>query len=184
MVADSMGHTFRLEGLQRQQQERYHRQWQQEQSLSTSIPRSPAKIQDQLPDVSPYPTDRTFQFQSMNSTEDEETTTLSQESRLKIEELKRLIYRYSQYHRNPGGVINCIIYYCNNGDGNTPTVSHLLLMQYYTYLQFTAIRDIREQKPYQARCLNRLLIKSHCVLALAITVLPKPNIVGIIEIIK
>ena len=58
----------------------------------------------------------TFQSQSLNTTEDEEKTTLSQETRLKIEELKRLIYRYSQYHRNPGAVINCIIYYCNNGD--------------------------------------------------------------------
>ena len=105
MVADSMGHTFRPEGLQRQQQERYHGQWQQEQSLSPS----PAVIQDQPQD------DRIFQSQSLNTTDDEETTTtLSQETRLKIEELKRLIYKYP--HRNPGAVINCIIYYCSNGD--------------------------------------------------------------------
>ena len=52
----------------------------------------------------------------MNTTDDEETTTLSRETILKIEELKRLIYRYPQYHRNPGAVINCIVYYCNNGD--------------------------------------------------------------------
>jgi hypothetical protein len=44
------------------------------------------------------------------------TTTLSQETILKIQELKRLIYRYSQYHRNPAAVINCIVYYCKNGD--------------------------------------------------------------------
>ena len=122
MVADSIGNTFRP-GLQRQhqgqyqyqQQERYHRQ-QQGQSLSPSIPPSPAAIQDQPPDVLPIPTDRTLQSQAMKTTVDEETTTLSQETMLKIEELKRLIYRYSQYHRNPGAVINCIIYYCNNGD--------------------------------------------------------------------
>jgi hypothetical protein len=127
MVADSIGSTLRLGGLQRQQQaeyqhqqqsleeqERYHRQ-QQEQSLSPSIPPSPAAIEDQPPDVLPYPTDLTFQTESMGTTY-EELTTLSQETILKIEELKRLIYRYSQCHRNPGAVINCIIYYCNNGD--------------------------------------------------------------------
>ena len=125
-VADSVGDALRTRALQRQQQvesqhhqqsfgeqERYHRQWQQEQSL----PPSPAAIQDQPPpDLSSYPTDPTFQSQPMNTTDDEETTTLSQETILKIEELKRLIYRYSRYHHNPAAVINCIIYYCNNGD--------------------------------------------------------------------
>ena len=59
IVADSMGNTFRHGGLQRQattryqhqsleEQERYHRQ-EQEQSLSPSIPPSPAAIQDQPP---------------------------------------------------------------------------------------------------------------------------------------
>jgi hypothetical protein len=52
----------------------------------------------------------------MNTTDDEETITLSLETRLKIEELKRLIYRYSHYHHKPVAVINCIVYYCNNGD--------------------------------------------------------------------
>jgi hypothetical protein len=122
-VADSVGDAFRTGSLQRQQQgqyqyhlsieqqERYHRQ-QQEQSMSP-----PAAIQDQPPYVLPYPT---FQSQSMNTAEDEEKTitTLSRETILKIEELKRLIYRYSQYHRNPGAVINCIIYYCSNGDNS------------------------------------------------------------------
>lgn len=129
MVADSIGHVFRTGGLQREQQdghheyhqqsleerERYRRQ-QQVQSLSPSISPSPAAIQDQPQDVLPYPTDPTFQSQSMNTTGDEETTILSRETILKIEELKRLIYRYSQYHRNPGAIINCIVYYCNNGD--------------------------------------------------------------------
>jgi hypothetical protein len=31
-------------------------------------------------------------------------------------------------------------------DGNTPTVGRLLLMQYYTWLQFAAIRDIQRRK--------------------------------------
>ena len=52
----------------------------------------------------------------MNTTDDETTTTFSHETTLKIQEFKRLIYKYSQYHRNPGAVINCIVYYCNNGD--------------------------------------------------------------------
>ena len=124
-----MGDAFRTGALQRQQQgqyqhrqqsleeqERHHRQ-QQEQSPLPSIPPSPAAIQDQPPPVVlPYPTDRTVQSPSMNTTDNEQTTTLSQETRLKIAELKRLVYRYSQYHRNPGAVINCIVYYCNNGD--------------------------------------------------------------------
>ena len=52
----------------------------------------------------------------MNTTDDEETTTISQETILKIAELKRLIHRYPQYHCNPGAVISCVIYFCNNGD--------------------------------------------------------------------
>ena len=95
--------------------ERYHPQ--QEQLLSPSIQPSPAAIQDPPPDVmSPYPSDPTAQSQSVNTTDDEKTTTLSHETILKIEELKRLIYRYYQYHRNPGAVVSCIVYYCNNGD--------------------------------------------------------------------
>ena len=125
MVADSMGDAFRTGALQRQQQGQYqyHQQSLENKSdiigsgsRSNHCRQSPAAIQDQPPDVLPYPTDRTFQSQSMNTTDDEKTTTLSQETILKIEELKRLIYRYSQYHRNPGAVINCIVYYCNNGD--------------------------------------------------------------------
>ena len=52
----------------------------------------------------------------MNTTDDEEKTTVSQETTLKIEELKRLMYRYYQYHHNPVAVVNCTVYYCNNGD--------------------------------------------------------------------
>ena len=85
MVTDSMGHVFRTGGLPREQQdghyqyqsleaqERYHRRQQQEQSLSPSILPSPTTIQDHPPpDVLPYPTDLTFQSQSMNTTDDEE----------------------------------------------------------------------------------------------------------------
>jgi len=101
-------HQYHQQSLE--EQERYHGQ-HQEQSLS------PTAIQDQPPDVmSPY-RDPTFQSQPMNTPDDEKTTTtLSQETILKIQELKRLIYRYSQYHRNPGAVISCVVYYCNSGD--------------------------------------------------------------------
>jgi cell division protein FtsN len=86
-VADSVEDALRTRALQRQQQgqyqyhqqslekqERHHRQ-QQEQSVSQSIPQK--AIQDQPPpDLSPYPTDRTIQSQSMNTTDDEQTTML------------------------------------------------------------------------------------------------------------
>ena len=52
----------------------------------------------------------------MNTMDDEETATLLQGTTLKIAELKRLIYKYPQYHRNPSAVINCIIHFCNNSD--------------------------------------------------------------------
>ncbi len=129
-AADSIGDAFGTGALQRQQQGQYQHQYhqqsleeqeqhhpqQQEQSVSQSIP--PTAIQGQPPpDGSPYPTDRTVQSQPMNTREDEETTlTLSRETTLKIEELKRLVYKYPQYHRNPVAVITCIIYYCSNGD--------------------------------------------------------------------
>ena len=117
-VADSMGDAFRTGALQRQQQVQYqyHQQSleEQERCHRQQQEHSPTAIQDQPLDVmSPYPNDSTFQSQSLN---DEEKTTLSQETILKIEELKRLIDRYSRYHHNPAAVINCIIYYCNNGD--------------------------------------------------------------------
>jgi hypothetical protein len=101
-------HQFHQQSLE--QQERYHGQHQEQ-----SLPPSPAAIQDQPPDVLPYLTDRTSQ--SMNTSEDvEKTKTLSQETTLKIEELKRLVYRYSQYYSNPAGVIKCITYFSINGD--------------------------------------------------------------------
>ncbi|MFY9871135.1 MAG: hypothetical protein WAK17_15580 [Candidatus Nitrosopolaris sp.] len=48
-----------------------------QQSLSPSIPPSPAGIQDQPQDALPFPTDPS---QSMNTTDDEEATTPSQGS--------------------------------------------------------------------------------------------------------
>jgi hypothetical protein len=127
MVADSVRDVFRT--VQREQQagdyqfhqqsseerERYHRG--QQQSLSPSIlPSPPAAIQDQAPDVLPYSTDPTFQPESMNSSDDEKTTTLSQETILKIQELKRLVYRYAQYYRNPDAIIKCATFWSINGD--------------------------------------------------------------------
>ena len=126
-VEDYVGDTFPYRSLQQQGQYQYHQQsleeqeryhWQQheqeqQQSPVPSIP-PPAAIQDQPPGVLPYPTE--YQSQSMNTTEDEQTTTLSHETIQKIEELERLIYRYSRYHHFPAAVINCITYYCNNGD--------------------------------------------------------------------
>jgi hypothetical protein len=99
-AADSVGDTFRPAGLQGQYD---HQQLSPSSSSST--------IHDQPPDVLPYPTD---QSQSAHTADD--YGTLSEETRLKIEELKKRIYRYAQYHPNPVAVINCIIYYCNNGD--------------------------------------------------------------------
>jgi len=120
MIADSMSDAFRPGGLQRQQQGQYqyHQQLLEQQEPDHRLRQEqsvlpPEAIQDQPPNVSPYPIDQTFQSEL---TDNEQTTTLSRETVLKIEELKRLMYRYSQYHHNPGAVVNCIVYYCNNGD--------------------------------------------------------------------
>jgi hypothetical protein len=52
----------------------------------------------------------------MKTTDDEKTTTLSQETILKVHELKRLVYRYAQYYRNPDAIIKCATYWSINGD--------------------------------------------------------------------
>src|SRR5215831_6695608 len=65
--------------------------------------------------MSQYPTGQTFQSESMN-TDDEKTTTLSQETTLKIQELKRLLYKYARYYRNPDAIIKCATYWSINGD--------------------------------------------------------------------
>ena len=51
----------------------------------------------------------------MDTTDDEERATLSQETIVKIQELKRLVYRYGQY-RNPDAIIKCATYWSINGD--------------------------------------------------------------------
>ena len=43
-------------------------------------------------------------------------TGLSQETIQKIEQLKRLVYKYPQYHTNPDGIIRLAIYNSINGD--------------------------------------------------------------------
>jgi hypothetical protein len=57
-----------------------------------------------------------FQQSTNTMDEEEKTTTLSHETRLKIAELKTLVYKYPHYHHNPAGVIACAIHFCNEGD--------------------------------------------------------------------
>jgi len=108
IATNSMGDNFRPGGPH----EQYQHYQQQQEALS------PAAIQHQPPNVSPYPTDQTFQSQPTDITTDNEQTitTLSQETILKIKELKKLVYRYHQYHPNPAAVITCVIHFCNDGD--------------------------------------------------------------------
>ena len=102
-TADSMGDTLRSRGLQQE-------------TLSRSIPTPPLSLpstsQPQPEGVSPYPTDRISQ--PIDTSNDEGT--LSQETILKIQELKRLIHRYPQYLRNPDAVIKCATYWSINSD--------------------------------------------------------------------
>ncbi|MGB6533626.1 MAG: hypothetical protein WBF33_36540 [Candidatus Nitrosopolaris sp.] len=104
-VANSTGDTFGYRGLQGQYRE--YPQHQQ-QAPSPSIPPPPPSIQD----VSPYPTDRISQ--PIHTTNDQ--VTLSQETMLKIQELKRLMYKYPQYHSNPDAFVKCATFYSINGD--------------------------------------------------------------------
>jgi len=82
----------------------------QQQILFQSTP--PSHPQPQPADVSPSPTH--LISQSIDTTNDQGT--LSQETILKIEELKRLLYRYPQYYRNPDAIIKCATYWSINGD--------------------------------------------------------------------
>ena len=100
IVTDSMGDTFRPRGLQ-----------QETPFQSTpTLPPSPSQPEPQSPAVSPYPTDQI----PIDTTNDQGT--LSQETILKIQELKRLVYKYPQCHSNPDGVIKCVTYFSINGD--------------------------------------------------------------------
>ena len=100
-TADSMGDTLRSRGLQQE-------------TLSRSIPTPlslPSTSQPQPQGVSPYPTDRISE--SIEKTNHQET--LSQETIIKIQELKRLLYRYPIFS-NPDGIIKCVIHFSINGD--------------------------------------------------------------------
>jgi hypothetical protein len=89
-VTNSVGDAFRHGALQREQQEQYQHQYLQQsleeqerhhrQQQEQSLWASPAAIQDQCQDVLPYPTDRTFQSQPVSTSEDDQTTTLTQET--------------------------------------------------------------------------------------------------------
>jgi hypothetical protein len=98
VAADSMGDTFRHRGLQGQYQH-CPQHPQQAQSHSISLPSlQPPVIQD----VSP----------SKNTTNDHGI--LSQETILKIQELKGLVSKYSTH--NAAAVIQCVTYFTVNGD--------------------------------------------------------------------
>jgi hypothetical protein len=44
-------------------------------------------------------------------------TGLSQDTIMKIQELKRLVYKYTQFHNNdPDQIVRLVVYYCINGD--------------------------------------------------------------------
>jgi hypothetical protein len=71
----------------------------------------PSTSQPQPQGVSPYATDRISQ--PIHTTNDQGT--LSQETLLKIQELKRLVNQYPQYH-NPDAFVKCATFYSINGD--------------------------------------------------------------------
>jgi hypothetical protein len=57
-----------------------------------------------------YPPRQTMDDQSFG-------TGLSQETKLKIDELKRLVYKYRQYQNNdPDEIVRLVVYNCINGD--------------------------------------------------------------------
>jgi hypothetical protein len=101
-VADYVGDIFPYRGLQ-----------QQTPSQPTTLsPHSVSQPQPQPSDVSPDPTGQ--QFQTIDTTNGHGA--ISQETILKIQEFKRLMYKYSQYHLNPDGFIKCVTYLSINGD--------------------------------------------------------------------
>jgi hypothetical protein len=85
-TADSRGDAFRPRGLQQQTPF---------QSTPTPLlPPSASQPDPPSPDFSPYPNERISQ--PLHKTNDQGP--LSQETMLKIQELKRLMYKYPQYH--------------------------------------------------------------------------------------
>jgi hypothetical protein len=105
VTADSIRDTFRHGGLQQQGQYHHYPQYQQR-ARSPSLPPSPPSLPPPAtPDISPS--------QSMNTTNDHGTP--SQETVLKIQELKRLLYRQPIFC-NPDVIIKCVTHFAINGD--------------------------------------------------------------------
>ncbi|MGC2682506.1 MAG: hypothetical protein WA323_11600 [Candidatus Nitrosopolaris sp.] len=94
VTADSMGDTFGPRGLQQQ-------------TPFQSTPTLPPPYQPRYDDASMY---TTVQSSQPIETRDDQGT-LSQDTIIKIQELKRLVYKYAQYHYNPDGVIKCVTHF-------------------------------------------------------------------------
>ena len=103
-VAAYSTHTFGHRGLQGQYPH-YPQYLQQAPSPSISLP---SLQPPETKDVSPS--------QPMNTTNDHGI--LSQETILKIQELKRLVYSNPQYCPDPEALIKSIVYFCND-DNNS-----------------------------------------------------------------
>jgi hypothetical protein len=99
VTADSMGDTIGPGCLQRETPF---------QSIPTTLS-LPSTFQPQPPDFSPYPNGRIPQPIDTRNNQG----TLSEETILKIQELKKLMYKY---HSNPDAFVKCATYYSTNGD--------------------------------------------------------------------
>lgn len=132
IVADSMGDTSQRGGLQGQgqgqyhpYQHQYHRYLQQQQTPLPSIqlpppiqlPSSPPPTSE---GVSSYPKDQMFHFQSQSQSQPMKTRnewgTLSQETILKIAELRGLLYRHSTTFPNFDMIIQGAKHFAIMGD--------------------------------------------------------------------
>jgi hypothetical protein len=102
VAADSMGDPFRHRGLQGQ----YHHYSQYQQQASSPSISTPSLLPPATQDVSPS--------QPVNTINDHGT--LSQETMLKIQELKRLVYGNHLYCPDLDEYIKSIIYLCNDGN--------------------------------------------------------------------
>jgi hypothetical protein len=102
VTADSMGDTLSPRRLQHETPF---------QSIPTTLS-LPSTFQPQPPDFSPYPNERISQPIDTRNNQG----TLSEETILEIQELKRLMYKYPQYHSNPDVVIKCVTHFSINGD--------------------------------------------------------------------
>jgi hypothetical protein len=109
VAADSMGDTFPPGVLQGQ----YYRHYPQHQQQAPSGPIPlPSLPQPSAQDVSQYSPDQIIR--PVESTKDEGT--LSEETMLKIQGLRRLMYKYPQYHSNPDVILKCATHFSINGD--------------------------------------------------------------------